>query len=212
LDAAWSLAQRGDFSGRDVMIEALESEPLTAAEMLGRIGAPWSVDALSTLLRHPDPGVRNEAILGLARTNRTAAVPALIDALEDPDEERREDARVALVSLVGPRIAQVLASDGASLPGERRAALDFWRQNAPQFPGDVAIFEGRPLAIGEVLAEAERSSPAVAEALIDLILIWSGAQLSEGTTAERLQELRAWWDANRARFQTGRRYFFGHLV
>jgi hypothetical protein len=207
--AARDLARRGAPGARELLIAALPERKLEVAELLGRIGAPWAVEPLASLLHDPDPDVRGEAILALARTNQTSAVPILVGALADP--ERREDARVGLMRLLGGEVADQLSTEGDD-PDEADRVRAWWAANEHRFPPDVAIFEGAPLAIDPDVALLATASPSILGQLVDEIQNWVGADLPDGTPAEQAAWLRAWWPANRDRFAIGRRYYYGHPV
>jgi hypothetical protein len=211
--AAFELAKLGDFCGRDALIEALKADdPAHAANVLGRIGAPWALGPVAALLGHPDTTVRNEAIFALARTSRAAAVPLLLGALADPDPERREDARVALISLVGPGIAGALNATGDEDEGEIERAKAWWEQNRSLYPEAVALRDGEPLSIGDLMAELDRASPEVQSSIIDEIQTFTGAPLPDADPVRQADSLREFWRSRGADFEVGKRYFFGHPV
>jgi hypothetical protein len=212
VDAIRARLARGDTTARDALIAAARAEPLESAALLGDVGAEWTIEPLAALARHPDTSIRNEAIIGLGRTNRVQAVPALLAALEDPDPERRDDARVSLVGLLGRDIVEHLAGDGADEAGEVDKARAWWSANEGRFPEDVAIYWGKPLSIETAVRELEASRPEVIRARLRMILNWVGAELTSSSPEARVKAMRRWWDANRDRFVEGRRYFQGHLL
>ncbi len=211
ITAARDLARRGMPGARELLLAALPARKLEAAELLGRVGAEWVIEPLVSLLNDPDPSVRSDAILGLARTNRVAAVPTLVEMLGDLEPERREDARVGLLRLVGGDLAEQLAVDDGD-PGEVERVRAWWAANQHRFPPDVAIFEGEPLAIDRDIALLETASPSIVEQLVDEIQNWVGADLPAGTPEEQAAYLRAWWPTHRERFVPGRRYYYGRLA
>jgi len=202
----------GDSTARAALIAAVDEDPLEAAALLGDVGAAWTIEPLAELARHPDPSIRNEAIIGLARTNSALAIPPLLCALEDPELERRDDARVALVSLIGSEIVDHLADEGDDDPGERARAETWWRGNKHRFADDVAIHRGSPLSIEAAVEELEVSRPEVIGARLDTIQNWVGSDVEGDTPAAKVKAMRVWWDQNRERFVDGRRYFQGHPV
>jgi HEAT repeat protein len=89
---------------RSVPLKPLEhlTEQETAADALGRIGAP-AVPALMEALQSSDVQVRVKAadVLGRMGPDANDAVPALIRLLDDPDERVRKTATRAL-GRIGP--------------------------------------------------------------------------------------------------------------
>jgi HEAT repeats len=99
------------------------TEQETAADALGRIGAP-AVPALMQALQSSDSDVRARAadVLGRMGSDARDAVPELIRLLDDPDERIRRIAARAL-GRIGP-------SAGEAVPGLMRSLF----QNSPQPP------------------------------------------------------------------------------
>ena len=101
----------------------------TAAEALGRLGAPVAAHALLTALKDSDPGVRQTAAEALGRLGAPVAAHALLTALKDSDPGVRQTAAKAL----GRLGASALTTDFLSVlfaflkdpdPGVRRAATE----------------------------------------------------------------------------------------
>ena len=82
-------------------------------------------DRFRKMLKDRDPGLRRVAAWALARTGDLDAVPALIDALTDPDESVVVVAREGL-QLLSRKIAG-LGPPSPSTPEQRREAADRWR-------------------------------------------------------------------------------------
>ncbi len=78
------------------------------------------------MLTDRDPGVRRVAAWSLAHTGDMDVVPALIDALRDPDEEVIGSARLGLQIL--SRKIEGLGPPSPSTPEERTAAAQRWRE------------------------------------------------------------------------------------
>jgi hypothetical protein len=82
-------------------------------------------DRFRKLLTNHDPGLRRVAAWALGRTGELDVVPALIDALTDPDPEVVDTARIGLQLLsrkiVGPGPADL------SNPEQRKEAAAKWR-------------------------------------------------------------------------------------
>lgn len=82
-------------------------------------------DRFRTLLTNPDPGLRRVAAWALGRIGELDVVPALIDALNDPDEEVVAAARLGLQLL--SRKIEGLGPPSPSTPDQRREAAGRWR-------------------------------------------------------------------------------------
>lgn len=80
-----------------------------AAFVLGRLGGPDTVAALVDALARPEPLVADEASHALAGLG-SEALPALLDALADPDTTRRSHAADALGLLADPESTLPLAA------------------------------------------------------------------------------------------------------
>ena len=110
---------------RSVPLKPLEhlTEQETAADALGRIGAP-AVPALMQALQSADVQVRVKAadVLGRMGPDANDAVPELIRLLDDPDERVRKTATRAL-GRIGP-------SAQSAVPALMRSLF----QNSPQPP------------------------------------------------------------------------------
>lgn len=82
-------------------------------------------DRFRKLITNPDPGLRKVAAWALGRLGELDVAPALINALEDPDEQVVETARLGL-QLLSRKIVG-LGPPSPSTPEERRAAAARWR-------------------------------------------------------------------------------------
>lgn len=69
-----------------------------AALALGGLGAP-AIDFLAEALHHPEPGVREHAILGLGMIQNARVSPLLVGMLQDPDRFVQKQAILALGNL-----------------------------------------------------------------------------------------------------------------
>ncbi|HEY3176474.1 MAG TPA: HEAT repeat domain-containing protein [Candidatus Polarisedimenticolia bacterium] len=99
-----ALERLGSPEGGPAIIEALgDSDPevrLHAARALGTLGdVAGAAGPLTGLLDDEDPAIRKVAIHALGRTHDPAAIPALLPLLEDPAEEIRWNAALALAVL-----------------------------------------------------------------------------------------------------------------
>ncbi len=97
---------------------------------LGGFDDPLALDALVDLTRDPRPAVRDWATFALGTLTAVttpAVVAALIERLDDPDEQTREEAIVGLVERRGDgsvvaALAAALRAAGAALRGPLEAA------------------------------------------------------------------------------------------
>src|SRR4051812_48791985 len=109
LQAAVANAQRGDFTGINSIVRALTQDDreirLEAAYCCKRIGSSAALEPLFRMARadHASEN-RAQAIYALGGIGRPATVPALIQALNDPDDECRQAARTVLYRMLGPDV------------------------------------------------------------------------------------------------------------
>jgi hypothetical protein len=82
-------------------------------------------DRFRKLLADRDPGLRRVAAWALGRTGDLDAVPSLIDALNDPEQEVVDTARLGLQLL--SRKVESLGPPSPSTPDQRREAARRWR-------------------------------------------------------------------------------------
>jgi HEAT repeat protein len=201
LDAALELARLGDFAGRETMIASLagddEGVAIKASEMLGHIGASWAVKPLAARISDVDSGVRSRVIFALIDVARPAVAPALIRALDDPDEERSEDARVGLFQVLGEKVP--ISEDGGD-PEESQRIAEWWRRASAEFDPSLVYYRGRPAFLGEWIIAMKTASPAFLEWVGERLLWW---------TADRWAE---WWKTNAPYYPPGQRFFYGHRV
>lgn len=95
-----------------------------AARTLGKIGDPAALPALSAALKRASFGTRRAAVEALHALGDVRAVPTLLAALKDRDAEVREEAAVALATLITP-------GDAAAVPALSEALKDqSWRVRA----------------------------------------------------------------------------------
>jgi hypothetical protein len=215
LESAYSLAKRGDFSGREVFLEALrDPEPstrLSAANRLGAIGAPWAVGPVADLLRDEESYVRNEAIFALANIGVPSAVPPLIGALEDEDPERREDARSALVLLLGDDVPTA-ADETEEIEGEADRVADWWRERSASFRPGLHYDRGEPVSIGAWIEGLDGARPSRRRWIATRLENWTGLNLAEPDAPDFARRWQAWWHDHAAEYSPGRRFFHGVSV
>ena len=99
-----ALENLGSPAAGPVIIESLnDSDPevrLQAARALGAIeGVPGAASALAGLLSDEDPGIRKVAVFAMGQTRDKSGIPALQPRLEDPVEDIRWNAALALAVL-----------------------------------------------------------------------------------------------------------------
>lgn len=157
-----------------------------AAFAAGALGLRGEADTLTELSRDPDPSVRAQAILALARLKLEPAATAIAETLTEPSPELGRAAARAAVALV---------SGAAAAPDEvfpvPDAALDVRRvidaiQPAPHDPTlEVAALAKLSPALSRAAAAAAESSPARARALSEALARGSGLTLGSFETASR---------------------------
>ena len=112
-----ALQNLGNRAAGPVILESLKDpDPEVRLQAAGALGVLENVEgaagALIDRLTDEDPGVRKLAVFALGRTHDPAAVPALQPALEDPIEDIRWNAALALAVLGDgsgrPVIAQMI--------------------------------------------------------------------------------------------------------
>lgn len=122
-----------------------DMDRLLAAIALGNMGEP-AVPELMALLKDPNQGVRDAAMMAFPRVGVSAA-PALLELLRDGDCVARRSAARALMSYRGEQVATALA---AALKDE-----------------DVEVRKHAALSLSGAGADSEVSIPALAAALKD---------------------------------------------
>lgn len=216
LQAAANLAQLGIWDGRETLIAGLEDDdPMVRSEAAGhlaKIGPSWAIGPLARRLGDPQSTVRNDSILALGETNHVGAVPHLIAALEDEDLERREDARVSLVGLLGDGIRLVMAEMEEHIEDEAGKALAWWKENERRFPPAIRYVAGTPLDVGHLVSEIAVDSPQVIDIDLDRLTTWTGEDFGTSETPGVVQTWRQWWAKNAPRFPKGKRYYWGREV
>jgi cellulose synthase operon protein C len=157
-----------------------------AAFAAGALGLRGEADALTELSRDPDPSVRSQAILALARLKLEPASTAIAEALTEPTPELgRAAARAAVVLVTG-----VAAAPDEVFPVPE-GALDVRRvidaiQPAPHDPTqEVAALAKLSPALSRAAAAAAESSPRRARALSEALSRGSGLSLGSFETAAR---------------------------
>jgi HEAT repeat protein len=125
-----ALAHTHDASGWEMVAGQLSDEPLServaAALALGQIGEPKAIPAMLRQQKSGDPWT-SHALRGAVRSFGSAAVPVLVEALNDEDEGVRSKAHAAIEDIVGTKVA----FDPKEKAPERRAVairsfLSWW--------------------------------------------------------------------------------------
>ncbi len=157
-----------------------------AAYAAGALGLRGEADTLTELSRDPDPSVRAQAILALARLKLEPAASAIAETLTEPSPELGRAAARAAVALV---------SGAAATPEEvfpvPDSALDVRRvidaiHPAPHDPTlEVAALAKLSSALARAAAAAAESSPARARALSEALARGGGLTLGSFETASR---------------------------
>jgi tetratricopeptide (TPR) repeat protein len=157
-----------------------------AAYAAGALGLRAEAEALTELSRDPDPSVRSQAILALARLKLEPASSAIAEALTEPTPELGRAAARAAVAMV---------SGGAAVPDEvfpvPDGALDVRHvidaiHPAPHDPTlEIAALAKLSSALSRAAAAAAESSPARARALSEALSRGSGLVLGSFETAAR---------------------------
>lgn len=111
------------------LLAALDAEPerevrLALIGAVGALGGEAAVDALRRRLGGADPEERFAIARALGRSRSTAALPILLDMLDDPEDAVAQSALQALGELGDPRASEPVARrmDGGDLDRRRTAA------------------------------------------------------------------------------------------
>lgn len=120
LAEAQELLLGGTLQGRDEEL---------LANAIGRLSNPGAVPVLKTLLKSPDPMLRNAAVEGMRHSAGMLEVPLLIDALDDPDQKVARGASSALWDITGKRVC-----DAQELRENLPFCVESWQQWAHRDP------------------------------------------------------------------------------
>jgi hypothetical protein len=121
-------------------VEALASaeagDRWVAVQSLGDTRDPKVAEHLTPMLQDPDIFVRMATARILGDLDAVVGIPALIDALEDPEASVREAAVVALRAITGQSFRFDPASKDAAERAKRvKAWRDWWNKAADQYLG-----------------------------------------------------------------------------
>jgi hypothetical protein len=216
LEAAETIAQQGIFEGRTAILNALGNEDpevrIRSVILAGHIGARWAIAPTAQLLRDEESSVRGEAIQALLNISRAAVVPWLIEALGDEEEERREDASVSLFQLIGDDVPIQAGIGDEDRDVESTRVREWWQSASAGYSPDLCYYRGRLLSLDEWIARLKSPSVAHQRWVLYRLLWWTGQDFGSDPSAKLARQWAAWWKTNSQRFQTGYRYFYGHLV
>jgi hypothetical protein len=179
--------------------------------MLGQIGAIWALTPLGTLLEDNESYIRNEAIFALLGIGRPAVVSWLIKALRDEDEERREDARVALFQLLGNSVP-TSEDFGKEDEDEAERVMQWWQKESTHFDPALCYYRGKPISLGDWITSLRTGSRAYLEWAAPRLHWWTGVDFGSTLSPEFAERWEQWWQQNNTLSQTGCRYFYGHVV
>lgn len=220
LEVALELAKAGNFVGIDTIIDALasgnEEVRSKAAYYCARIGFSTAIEPLSYMVAHDSMSDnRNQAIFALVGIGRPAVVPALIAALDDEEDDRREDARVALYRVVGKDILQLLADDDggdARDPAESGQVAAWWQTQSARFDPALVYAMGELASPGLFIRQLKTTRTSLPDAILNALHDWTGNDLGQSPLPEVIAKWEKWWTKNDVNYEEGRRYFYGHPV
>jgi hypothetical protein len=215
LQTALAAAMAGELRHLGSIVAALDHADdevrLSAARLCERIGPSAAIAPLSRMAvsdRVSDN--RNQAICALLGIGRPAGVPALIDALGDPEGARRDDARWALVRLLGKDLAHLLADEiDPPDPQERVRVTAWWREHAAGFDPTLCHAFGAPASPLLFIDELRASRSAAPDAALAMLTEWTGEDFGHGPRARVLAKWQRWWQSHAAAYPPGRRMFRG---
>jgi hypothetical protein len=101
------------------------------ANAIGSLSNPGAVPVLKTLLKSPDPMLRDAAVEGMRHSAGVSEVPLLIDALDDPDENVAGSASLALGEITGKH---ELICGEREIREDRPKCVERWRNWADYDP------------------------------------------------------------------------------
>ena len=109
-------------------------------------------------IQSPDAAQRIRAIKNAADSGDVAAVPLIVDRLEDEDQAVQFFAILALERLTGKRLGYEVGQPSS----ERVAAIDRWRAYVDQKGQKRSINKEEPIQAGEALSQRSGNSGAEA--------------------------------------------------
>jgi len=109
-------------------------------------------------IQSPDAAQRIRAIKNAADSGDVAAIPLIVDRLEDEDQAVQFFAILALERLTGKRLGYEVGQSSS----ERVAAIDRWRAYVDQGRSKRSINREEPIHAGESLSQRSATSGAQA--------------------------------------------------
>jgi hypothetical protein len=218
LTAAFELAKLGEFTGEETILRGLVDDDrevrIKAASYCGQVGFAHAVEPLIRMATSDrESHNRNQAMYALVGVGRIRGVAGLIEALKDEEEERRGDARTSLYRLLGRSVVALLADDFELDAAEPVRLAAWWQQKEAAFDPALVYAAGDPTSPGgfiEQLKKMRRND--VPEATLDALECWTDVRFGGMSRKKLIAAWEKWWDAQRERYQTGCRYFYGHRV
>ena len=129
----------------EILAHAVQHDPSPrarqeAAEALGKVVSPETIDSLIGALGDQDWGVRNNAVWALGQLKDPRAIQPLIDTLGDLDWRARNKAASALGAIRDPRAVEPLIG---ALKDESAAVRDRAREALSSITGKRFLLGGR---------------------------------------------------------------------
>ena len=205
-------AKKGDIEENQQIIGYLASSDWPIQEVIveffSKIGAYWCIKPLAEMLESEEESLRSEAILGLMDTGLKNTIDYIIKGLDDEDDEVQEDARISLISVLGYDVSENFDEDDENESGNVRK---WWEQNHHLYDSGVCYYFGEPHTlktwVQELLDGGEGN-----EAILTRLEFWTGENFGDDPNEQTAKRWSDWWTNNQHRFETGRRYFYGHPV
>lgn len=211
-------AQAGVFSGFDMIIHALLHDDrevrLDAAYCCKRIGFSAALDPLCRMA-HSDSASENraQAIYGLGGIGRPSAIPAIVRALGDEEDECREAARTVLYRMVGADVLPLVGDEGDELdPAEPARVGQWWAAHSQRFDSARVYAMGELAGPHVFIRRIKETATPLPDAYLNLLRDWTGQDFGEAPLPRVIEQWENWWVRNKLSYEPGRRYFFGHRV
>jgi hypothetical protein len=213
-------AKTGDFSGLPAVIAGLAHENpdvrLRAAYVAGRIGWPQTIDQLSEMaLQDNVSDNRSQAILSFAGIGRPTVVPALIEALNNDEVERRMDARITLYRVLGADVFDPLADEDESEGPDEKEVISittWWQERMSRFDTNRVYAFGMLASPGVFVQQLETAESLLPDAYLHALTDWTGQEFGQSPLPKLIAQWKQWWSAHQHEYETGRRYYYGYPV
>jgi hypothetical protein len=227
IEAAFELAKLGIFHGVATLMVELGSSSWSvrssAAHYLGRIGAPRSLPLLAKIAESdPESQTRNVGIYALEGLGRGACISPLIACLDDSDPARREDARTALVRVLGKSVLSVLSDDmelydeDAGEPGkdvgEVSRVRSWFTSVSSQFLPDKVYYMGVFAHPRVFIAQLRENMNTPMDAVLMKLEDWTGESFGSKPIKKVVGQWESWLGKHGGEYQAGQRYFYGYKI